>query len=77
VAGASYYNVQIFRDGAKILSIWPGSNHLKLKRHWVFSGRRQTLAPGSYTWYVWPGYGPHKARKYGSALGSSSFHLTG
>ncbi len=77
VAGASYYNVQLFRGGTKILSIWPGSTRLTLKRHWVFSGRAQALVPGSYTWYVWPGFGPHKAKKYGSLLGSSSFKLTG
>ena len=74
---ATYYNVQLYRSGQKILSIWPGSNRLALKRHWIFGGRAFTLSPGQYNWYVWPGFGPHRARKYGSPLGNSMFQLTG
>ena len=74
---ATYYNVQLYRGGRKILSIWPGSNRLALKRHWIFGGRAFTLSPGQYNWYVWPGFGPHRAQKYGSPLGNSMFQLTG
>ena len=74
---ATYYNVQLYRSGQKILSIWPGSTHVTLKRHWVFSGRSFTLSPGAYRWYVWPGFGAHRDRKYGSPLGSSTFQLAG
>jgi hypothetical protein len=74
---ATYYNVQLFRNGQKVLSIWPGSNHVTLQRHWVFRGRSFTLSAGAYRWYVWPGFGPHRAQKYGSPLGSSAFKLGG
>jgi hypothetical protein len=74
---ASYYNVQLFRDGAKVLSIWPGSNHLALNGHWVFGGRTYALSPGVYRWYVWGGLGRRSARKYSPVLGSSTFRVSG
>jgi hypothetical protein len=77
VPKATYYNVQLYRNGQKILSIWPGSNHLALKLHWVFNGRAFTLSTGVYHWYVWPGFGPHSDRKYGSPLGNSTFQMAG
>jgi hypothetical protein len=74
---ASYYNVQLYRDGRKILSTWPGRTRFALKRRWTFAGRQVSLTPGVYRWIVWPGFGPHLERKYGSALGESSFTLSG
>ena len=71
--GADYYNVQLFRGRAKILSIWPGRNSLALAKSWRYLGRRFVLTPGTYYWYVWPGYGAHRAQKYGPVLGQSSF----
>jgi hypothetical protein len=76
-SSATYYNVQLYRNGHKVLSVWPGSNHVTLQRHWVFQGRSFTLSAGAYRWYVWPGFGPHRAQKYGSPLGSSTFKLGG
>ena len=76
-AKATYYNVQLFRNNHKILSIWPGSNRVTLKQHWVFGGRAFTLSAGQYRWYVWPGFGPHRDRKYGKVLGSSTFQVAG
>jgi hypothetical protein len=69
---ASYYNVQLFR-GSKILSAWPTHASLKLPRTWRFAGKRHRLAPGRYRWYVWPGYGPQRAARYGKALGHATF----
>jgi hypothetical protein len=73
VPGADYYNVQLFRGRAKILSIWPGLNRLLLPKSWRYGGRRFVLTPGTYYWYVFPGYGAHRAQKYGPVLGQSSF----
>ncbi len=73
VPGASYYNVQLFRGKTKILSVWPGLTHYTLTKSWRYNGRSFKLTPGTYYWYVWAGYGPHKARKYGPVLGQSSF----
>jgi len=73
VSGASYYNVQLFHAGKKILSVWPLSTSFKLPRTWRFSGKQYRLVPGSYRWYVWPGFGPRNASKYGKLLGGSAF----
>ena len=75
IRGASYYNVQVFRGRTKVLSAWPSSNELRLSSRWRFEGKRVTLAPGSYRWYVWPGYGPRTAARYGEMLGPSGFTI--
>jgi hypothetical protein len=83
VAGAVYYNIQIFRLGSarsatlaaevKVLSAWPVTPRFVLGKAWTFQGRRQKLAPGTYRWYVWPGVGPRSRGAYGPVLGSSTF----
>jgi hypothetical protein len=73
---ASYYNVQLFRGGRKLLSRWPRTNRLQLRRTWRFEGRKQRLRPGRYVWHVWPGYGKRAARNYGPALGKRTFFIT-
>jgi len=74
--GASYYNVQLVRGGT-ILSVWPRKTSLKLPRTWVFHGHRYRLHRGVYHWYVWPGFGPLKAARYGDLVGRSSFLFAG
>jgi hypothetical protein len=73
---ATYYNVQVFRSGRKILSRWPRTNRLQLRRTWRFRGRKYRLRPGRYVWYVFPGYGKRAARNYGRALGRRTFVVT-
>jgi hypothetical protein len=75
VPGASYYNVQIFFKNRKVLSTWPVKTTLKLSRSWKYNGHKHKLARGRYRWYVWPGYGPRKASKYGKLLGGSAFFV--
>jgi hypothetical protein len=70
---ASYYNVQLYHAGRKVLSRWPRRTRLKLHRHWDYAGRRLRLSPGRYRWYVWPGYGRRSAHRYGRLLGRSRF----
>jgi hypothetical protein len=72
---ASYYNVQIFRGGNKVLSTWPRQPMLRLKRRWRFGGKRYRLVPGKYCWYVWPGKGRRSKRNYGKRLGKSCFRI--
>jgi hypothetical protein len=69
---ATHYNVQVWRSG-RIFSSWPKGTSIKLKRSWVYNGRRYRLTPGKYRWYVWPGYGKRAGKKFGPLLGSSSF----
>ncbi|MEA2296854.1 MAG: hypothetical protein QOE86_4493 [Solirubrobacteraceae bacterium] len=73
IAGASYYNVQLFRGGHKVLSAWPRRARYHLHRAWSFGGRHHRLAPGRYRWYVWAGYGPRSRNRYGRLLGQRAF----
>ena len=63
-----YYNLQLFRNGRKILSAWPTVAHYTLKPSWRYHGHTYKLAAGRYRWYVWPGYGPRAAHRYGRLL---------
>jgi hypothetical protein len=72
VRGASYYNVQLFRDH-KLLSTWPVRSTLQLNRAWRFRGQQYQLTPGRYAWYVWPGFGEIGAGRYGRLIGHSTF----
>ena len=76
VRRASYYNVQVVRGRRKILSRWPRTNELQLKRRWRFAGRPRRLVAGRYCWYVWPGYGARAKRDYGKVLGRRCFTMT-
>ena len=73
VAGAKFYNVQLYRKGRKVLSTWPAAAKLRLGRTWTYAGKRQRLEPGLYTWYVWGARGTRARPVYGAVLGSSTF----
>jgi hypothetical protein len=75
VKGARYYNVQLYRGRVKILSIWPRTNRLQLKRSWTYARKKRSLSPGTYKWYVWPGFGARKAAKYGTLLKKDTFRV--
>ena len=73
VKKARYYNLQLWRNGEKILSSWPTAAQLKLTRTWKYNGRRYKLKPGRYIWFVWPGFGALSKGIYGRPIGQSSF----
>jgi uncharacterized repeat protein (TIGR01451 family) len=73
---ATYYNVQLFHSGQKVLSAWPRSPLLQLRSTWRFQQRAYRLDPGAYRWYVWPAYGRRGSERYGSLLGQSAFRVT-
>jgi hypothetical protein len=74
--GASYYNVILVR-GRRVFSAWPVQARLQLPRAWKYRGRRYKLRPGTYSWFVWPGYGTLSAGRYGKMLGGSTFKFGG
>ena len=76
VRRASYYNVQLFRNGRKVLSAWPTKSSFRLKQRWRYLGKPRRLVPGRYRWLVWPGYGPRSKSDYGDRLGPKSFRVT-
>ena len=69
VRHASYYNLQVHRNGRKILSAWPGKPRYRLSKSWTYGGQRRHLTKGTYTWYVWPGYGTRSDRRFGRSIG--------
>jgi hypothetical protein len=73
VRGASYYNVQLYSRGDKVLSAWPTHASLHLTSAWRFAGRHYRLEPGRYRWYVWPGFGRRAAPRYGRLIGAATF----
>jgi hypothetical protein len=75
VRRARYYNVQLIRNGRKVLSRWPGVAKLQLRQTWRFAGRARRLVPGRYCWRVWPGFGNRSRDRYGKLLGASCFTI--
>ncbi len=75
VRGASFYNIQLYYRGAKVLSAWPNRARQGLTPRWRYGGRRFALRKGTYVWYVWPGFGPKAKGRYGQLLGEGSFRV--
>ncbi len=75
VRGASFYNVQLFYRGGKVLSAWPKRARQALTGHWTYRGHRHTLRRGTYVWFVWPGFGPPAKSRYGQLLGQGTFRV--
>ena len=73
VRGARYYNVQLFRNGRRVLSAWPTAAHLGLTALWTDGRHTYRLVPGRYRWYVWPGFGPRAQRRFGALVGRRTF----
>jgi hypothetical protein len=63
--GTSYYNVQIYRNGHRVLVGWP--SHASYR---VPAGK---LVPGNYTWFVWPAI----KGGFGERIGRATFVLKG
>jgi hypothetical protein len=74
-AEAAYYNAQLLLNGVKVLSVWPTRTSYLLKKSWKYNGRKYTLKPGLYTWFVWPGYGSRATVDYGPLMGSRTFRI--
>jgi hypothetical protein len=70
VPRATYYNVQLYRAGRKVLTAWPRRASLQLQMRWKFRGRSERLRPGLYRWYIWPAYANGR---FGRLVGTSTF----
>jgi hypothetical protein len=77
VTKATYYNVQVYRDGTKILSTWTRHPKFRLDKTWKYDGHMYRLSPGIYHWFVWPGYDLPAANRYGKLVGSRTFVVAG
>jgi hypothetical protein len=69
-AATAYYNLQLFRNGARVLTGWPTQA--------AFSIPPGKLRPGTYVWFVWPavkhGTG---APTFGKLIGRATFTYSG
>jgi hypothetical protein len=74
VRDATYYNMQVWRRGRKILSVWPIGSRYRIPSSWTFNGRRYAINQRRHYVYVWPGFGSKAAAKYGRLLGTTSFY---
>jgi hypothetical protein len=64
--GTAYYNIQVFRDGRRILTEWPSTASFRLPE--------TLLEPGTYTWFVWPALkGKGSAATFGDLIGRATF----
>lgn len=75
VASATYYNVQLYRNGHKIMSVWPHSSVLRLTRDWKYKGVGYRLTAATYQWFVWPGFGALASAHYGNLIGQRTFTI--
>ena len=73
VEGARFYNLQLLRDGAKILSTWPVKPRFLLQGRWTYAGQSHRLEPGVYVVWVWAARGTRAKPGYGRPLGSIRF----
>ena len=64
--GSTYYNVQVFRNGKRMLVGWPGKASYRIP-----AGK---LKPGTYVWFVWPAV-QHKGSTptFGKLIGRAIF----
>ena len=64
--GIAYYNVQVYRNGKRILVGWPSEASFQLPTY--------LLARGIYTWYVWPAFKhANAATTFGNLIGRATF----
>jgi hypothetical protein len=63
--GTAYYNLQLFRNGRRVLVAWPPRTSFRPAR---------TLEAGTYVWYVWPAV-RHKGASptFGALIGRATF----
>jgi len=73
VPDATYYNLVLWRDGERVLDLWPTSSHAVVPNNWSRDGVEGRLLPGRYLWFVYPGFGAKASRQYGKLAGNGSF----
>lgn len=57
VAGATFYNVILWRNGERVLDLWPRTTTLRLPA--------RQLASGEYQWFVYPVLHPGGKQRFG------------
>ncbi len=69
-AGASHYNVQVFRGSRMVMNAWTRTTRLRVPADVLKQGR-------TYVWVVWTGRGPRRAATYDpTPIGRAAFEVT-
>jgi len=64
--GSAYYNLQLYRNGKRVLVVWPS--------HASYRIPASALKPGTYVWYVWPALrSGGAAPAFASLIGRATF----
>jgi hypothetical protein len=63
--GTTYYNVQLFRNGRRVLVGWPS--------HASYVVPAGALLPGTYVWFVWPAVKRGDSATFGDLIGRATF----
>jgi hypothetical protein len=63
--GSAYYNLQLFRNGKRVLVVWPS--------HASYRIAPGTLTPGNYVWYVWPALRSGGDATFAKLIGRATF----
>jgi hypothetical protein len=63
--GVSYYNVQLFRNGRRVLTAWPSEPSYRVPV--------ARLLPGTYVWYVWPALATRATPRFAALIGRATF----
>jgi hypothetical protein len=71
--GATFYNVQLYRNGKKVLSTFPGREKLIVPSTWKYGGKSHGLANGRYDWFVWPARGTRRKPHFAPMEGFNRF----
>ena len=71
--GATFYNVQLYQNGKKVLSAFPGRTKLIVPSAWKYGGKTRRLAAGRYEWFVWPARGTRRKPHFAPMEGFNSF----
>jgi len=73
VAEARFYNLQLWRGKAKLLTTWVQVPKLQLSARWKLNGVPHSLVAGRYRLYVWPAFGTKRDPRYGKLVGQAGF----
>ncbi len=73
---ATFFNVQLYRNGKKVFSSFPTRTKLVLPKTWKLAGHTISLQRGRYDWYVWPAFGTRAKPRFAPLEGFNSFVVT-
>jgi hypothetical protein len=68
VAGARYYDVQVYKGNVKVFETWSKTPGISLSRRWSFEGRVHRLSRGVYRLYAWPALRPEGTNRFGALI---------